>query len=101
MPDWLENYAPLGILREIPARGVFPPLTKEEQNMALSGYALIDVSLLGVDLHNYSSYTEYQRQADQELEREIKAGFALAGTRAELEARVGILEPSRVGVIVK
>ena len=70
--------------------------------MAVNGCAPIDVSSLGADLDNYRSYAEFQRQTDQELEREIKAGFAVpVGTRAELEARVGPLEPSRVGVIVK
>ena len=101
VPQWLQSFTPLGIEHDILALGIFPRLTPEEQELAIRASAPVDYASLG-HLTNYSSYSDYRDLADQELRRELQAGFAIsAPTRAELEAVVGPLDLSKVGVIVK
>ena len=49
---------------------------------------------------NYSSYTECQDKAVEELTREEQAGFVEFGPREELEGKLGTLTLSSIGVVV-
>ena len=74
----------LGIERTIPSTGVFPQLTEADAKRAALHY--VEPSAVRGDFRNYSSYEECTADANQEMERERRAGsVALAQSEAALE----------------
>ena len=49
---------------------------------------------------NYSSHTECQDKAVEELTREEQAGFVEFGPQQKMEDKLGTLTLSRIGVVV-
>ena len=100
-PDgWPHTHTPLGIVHEIEACGIFPPLTPEESEA--TAQLLTNPVTTGPDFSNYASYKEHEADANAELDRGRRLGFAgWAPKRETLEAKYGPLTPSRVGVSVK
>ena len=74
VPRWLATHTPLGIVHEIEACGVFPTLTPEESEA--TAQLLTDPVTMGPDFSNYASYKEHEADANAELDRERRLGFA-------------------------
>ena len=97
---WPDAGTPLGILNPILPGGVFPHL--DETEVWAESERLNSLSeIRGAD-SNYISYKDNQEAADELFWEEVQQGFAdWSHNRETLEARVGPLVPSAIGVVVK
>ena len=98
IPEWLSGYTPLGIELPIQTHGIFPTLSPEESAKLVRRYA--PPAVIDNEFTNYSSYTECQDKAVEELTREEQAGFVEFGPRADLEKKLGKMALSKIGVLV-
>ena len=98
--SWPISGAPLGIVHNIPSGGVFPKATGENQRSEVERLAHL-LDLTGA-AGNYKSYEENKADADSLFKLEVDKGFAeWSANRSDLEAKVGPLVTSSIGVIVK
>ena len=85
---------PLGILREITPRGLFPLAPSADDAEA--------DTLWQLSAGNYSSYHAYRDSADEILRKELDAGrLEWAPTVRELETRHGPIKRSKIGVVAQ
>ena len=103
VPAWLDGQVPLGIEVPIEPGGVFPSVPPSgvgcERNrlryLHLSGAADLAYG-------NYASYHEHRELADDELRRELEAGFLdWHAEREILEKQVGRLHLAKIAVSIK
>ena len=95
--EWAANGVPLGMAEQIPlSKGVFPPARGKE--------AIDDQTPeieAQVNVENYRSFYDQPEDAEVEVERLVKAGFALVVSKEEARRRFGSGTVSRLALIVK
>ena len=98
--NWLQHGAPLGIERDIPTAGIFPPA--EEATSGMAGCADADAALEKPDtLRNYKSVEDDLLEANIELDRYEGMGYLkrIDLKTAEENYKGGTV--SRLGLVVK
>ena len=99
-PRWCQSTAPLGILHQIKPCDIFPRLSEEEFARMVMNFA--PAAPEPPEFQNYSSYDDERETADEQIQKELDAGFLeITPDRATLEEKLGPLVPSRIGVIIK
>ena len=98
--SWPTLGTPLGLEETLTPGGVFPHL--EARELVDDRNRLLESAQLPGASSNYESYEQNYAEADQLFWKEVEAGYVeWSRDRAALEATVGKLVPSSVGVIVK
>ena len=98
--SWPELGTPLGLEEPLAPGGVFPKL--EATELKDDRWRLLQLTHLAGALNNYQSYEQNAAEADALFWKEVEAGYVeWTPNRTILEAKVGKLVPSAVGVIVK
>ncbi len=75
VPRWLEEGCPLGIEKAIINKGVFPPMDEEEQEKGVTSFTT-EAELERKGFKNYLSMEENAEDAEIEIERYVKDGYA-------------------------
>ena len=96
IPTWIEEGVPLGMSREIPVSDVFPPSTNLN---AEEDHAPELEFLQGVE--NYKSFTDNPDDAQVEVDRYLKEGYAVLIDKAEAEKKFTLGTVSKLALIVK
>ena len=97
---WIRDGVPLGINCPIRTCGIFPPSTKPEEKTALGDIQAAEG--LREDIGNYTSVQEQVEDAEIEVGRLCKLGYAVKVKKEEVE-KAGFKGTtiSRLGLIVK
>jgi hypothetical protein len=98
LAEWLRDGAPTGIAREIPACGIFPPVTRTAE-----ADADLQKTFAQAESHtNYASVREHQKAVREELERLTDLGYMtkVAGW-AELTQEFTNVVISKMACLVK
>ena len=97
---WLRTGAPIGVARPIVACGVFPPAKGgSAQPGADDALGILADSVMG---GNYKSFEEARVHALPELQRTVKAGYAVhIGTWRQVVAKFGRVVVSKLACILK
>ena len=96
IPTWIEEGVPLGMSKEIPVSDVFPPSTNlnaEEEHAPELEF------LQGIE--NYKSFTDNPDDAQAEVDRYLKEGYAILIDKAEAERKFTLGTVSKLALIVK
>lgn len=105
IPEWIEDGFPLGILRPIAARGVFPRVEQDSAAVEASRLfgELLEKENRPLEAHvNYRSFYDEAEAADADFDRVVALGYAEKfDTEAEVRAKFGNVTPAKVAVVAK
>ena len=95
--DWVREGAPLGLDREIPCCGVFPPVETEETSNTIEDTE----QFIDTNLDNYVSIKVDEQDAAIEVERVVARKVASRRVKADVKKRFRRGHNSRMAAIVK
>ena len=98
LEDWTLNGAPMGIDKEIPTAGIFPPSTKPRPGVSVAPEL---ASQWAEIFHHYQSVLDNADDADKEFQRFVNRGFAVRLKQGRVLLRFPKGHLNKVGLIVK
>ena len=98
LTEWISDGAPLGINREIPQKGIFPPNDREDEPEVIAD-SLSQLSRGAIT--NYTSVGENRADAKIEVDRLLKKGIVMKVTRRELEQNFSQGTISKLALLIK